>query len=98
MEFVDLGKKNPRKRIAQHRSGRRSGDQFCVYIQDFYVLPETMSNGSYKPKKKWLDDETKHYIRKKLFYRLVVIENISKKKHYESEILGLLFITVSGVR
>ena len=26
-------------RLNSHRSGRRSGDQFCIYIQDFYVLP-----------------------------------------------------------
>ena len=45
------GKKNPRGRIAQHRSGRRSSDQFCTYIQDFYVLPEMLKTGSYEPKK-----------------------------------------------
>ena len=26
-------------RLNSHRSGRRSGDQFCIYIQDYYVLP-----------------------------------------------------------
>ena len=29
--------RNPRSRIIQHAQGRRSGDQFCIYIQDFYV-------------------------------------------------------------
>jgi hypothetical protein len=26
--------------LRSHWSGRRSGDQFCVYIADLYVLPE----------------------------------------------------------
>ena len=72
------GKKNPRGRIAQHRSGRRSGDQFCTYIQDYYVLPELLKSGSYKPKKKSLDDMTRDYIRTKLFYRFVIIKDISR--------------------
>jgi hypothetical protein len=35
-----LEKRNPRSRIVQHSSGRRSGDQFCVYVHDFYVIPD----------------------------------------------------------
>jgi hypothetical protein len=27
-------------RLRRHASGRRSGDQFCVYVADHYVLPE----------------------------------------------------------
>jgi hypothetical protein len=26
--------------LRSHASGRRSGDQFCVYVADHYVLPE----------------------------------------------------------
>jgi hypothetical protein len=29
-----------RVRLLSHASGRRSGDQFCVYVADHYVLPE----------------------------------------------------------
>ena len=74
------GKKNPRGRIEQHRSGRRSSDQFCTYIQDFYVLPEMLETGTYKPKKKSLDDMTRDYIRNRLFYRFVVIEDIGRSE------------------
>ena len=31
-------------RLNSHRSGRRSGDQFCIYIQDYYVLPLLIEN------------------------------------------------------
>jgi hypothetical protein len=27
-------------RLRSHASGKRSGDQFCVYVADHYVLPE----------------------------------------------------------
>tara|TARA_B100000029_G_scaffold27656_1_gene26997 strand:+ start:239 stop:721 length:483 start_codon:yes stop_codon:yes gene_type:complete len=73
-------KKDPRGRIEQHRSGRRSGDQFCTYIQDFYVLPEILETGTYKPKKKSLDDMTRDYTRNRLFYRFVVIEEIGRSE------------------
>ena len=87
------GKKNPRGRIVQHRSGWRSSDQFCTYIQDFYVLPEMLETGSYEPKKKSLDDMTRDYIRNKLFYRFVIIEDISRRKviSMEDEIRGGVF-------
>ena len=31
-------------RLNSHRSGRRSGDKFCIYIQDYYVLPLLIEN------------------------------------------------------
>ena len=74
------GKKNPRGRIQQHRSGRRSSDQFCTYIQDFYVLPEILKAGSYIPKKKSLDDMTKDYIHNKLFYRFVMVDDVNRSE------------------
>ena len=80
--YVGIGgvgrKKNPRERILQHRSGRRSGDQFCTYIQDYYVLPEILKKSSYKPMKKRLDDKTKSYIREKLFYRFLILEDVDR--------------------
>ena len=33
-----LEKRNPLSRIVAHASGRRSGDQFCIYIHDFFVI------------------------------------------------------------
>jgi hypothetical protein len=46
-ELVDVGVagRNPdgaglANRLRSHASGRRSGDQFCVYVADHYVLPE----------------------------------------------------------
>lgn len=43
--YVGVAGRNPNgagltSRLRSHASGRRSGDQFCVYVADHYVLPE----------------------------------------------------------
>jgi hypothetical protein len=43
--YVGIAGRNPQgaglaSRLRSHASGRRSGDQFCVYVADHYVLPE----------------------------------------------------------
>jgi hypothetical protein len=43
--YVGVAGRNPNgtglaTRLKSHASGRRSGDQFCVYVADHYVLPE----------------------------------------------------------
>jgi len=43
--YVGVAGRNPEGaglagRLRSHASGRRSGDQFCVYVADHYVLPE----------------------------------------------------------
>lgn len=60
-------------RLNAHASGRRSGDQFCVYVCDRLVIPKLtkeqlrrIADGQLK-----LDDETKKYIRNRLSYRFV---------------------------
>ena len=66
--------RNPRSRIIQHSQGRRSGDQFCIYIQDFYVIPELIGS-KYTPKKGYLDQLTKEFIQSRLTYRYLVVQS-----------------------
>ena len=73
------GKKDPRSRIRQHTSGLRSGDQFCIYIQDFYVIPLLFSQ-PYVPKKGYLDQLTKEFIQKRLTYRYMVFQDEDSDK------------------
>ena len=73
------GKKDPRSRIRQHTSGIRSGDQFCIYIQDFYVIPLLFSQ-PYVPKKGHLDQLTKEFIQKRLTYRYMVFQEEDSDK------------------
>ena len=62
-------KRNPISRMISHRSGRRSGDQFCVYVHDYFVIPELIRDGTYEPSKGFLDEKTKDYIQRNLSYR-----------------------------
>ena len=71
--------RNPRSRIIQHAQGRRSGDQFCIYIQDFYVIPSII-NTQYTAKKGYLDTLTKEFIQKRLSYRYLVIQTDDSDK------------------
>lgn len=65
--------RNPRSRIKQHAQGWRSGDQFCICIQDFYVIPELVKT-DYTPKKGYLDQLTRDFIQSRLTYRYLVIQ------------------------
>ncbi len=66
--------RNPQSRIRQHTQGTRSGDQFCIYIQDFYVLP-TLLGQPYIPVKGHLDRLTKAFIQNRLSYRYAVVQS-----------------------
>ena len=66
-----LARRSPVSRMISHASGLRSGDQFCVYVHDFFVIPELIKSGSYEPSKGVLDKLTKDYVRDNLFYRFV---------------------------
>ena len=66
-----LDRRNPVSRMISHASGLRSGDQFCVYVHDFFVIPELIKSGSYEPSRGVLDKLTKDYVRNNLFYRFV---------------------------
>ena len=71
--------RKPRSRLLQHTQGRRSGDQFCIYIQDFYVIPSII-NSQYTPKKGYLDMLTKEFIQKRLSYRYLVVQTDDSDK------------------
>ena len=66
-----LEKRSPLSRIVSHSSGRRSGNQFCIYIHDFYVIPKLIEKGEYNPSIAFLDKLTKDFIQNNLSYRFV---------------------------
>jgi hypothetical protein len=62
-----------RSRLSSHASGRRSGDQFCVYVADRLILPRldgatvrAVGDGSAS-----LDSLVRAYIHDKLEYRFI---------------------------
>lgn len=70
-----IEKRNPQSRMVSHASGRRSGDQLCVYIHDYFVIPELVKNGSFKPARGILDKLANKYIQTNLNYRFLAFES-----------------------
>jgi len=62
-------------RLNSHASGRRSGDQFCVYVCDRLVVPDltTEELEALRDGELSLDARTKAYVRDNLAYRFVVV-------------------------
>ena len=70
MSFINL-----QSRLNQHASGRRSGDQFCVYVGDRLVMPKLgidqmkgVFSGEYS-----LDDAIKEFVRSQLSNRYLLV-------------------------
>ena len=73
--YIGMSFKNLQGRLSQHASGRRSGDQFCVYVGDRLVMPKLgidqmkgVFSGAYS-----LDDAIKEFVRSQLSYRYLVV-------------------------
>ena len=82
-EFIYIGRCGvtnfQRFRLNSHRSGRRSGDQFCIYIQDFYVLPSLIktlkeNKEEYVFEKGRLDREVGNFIRENLRLKYLSVQ------------------------
>jgi len=82
------GDEGLRGRLKAHARGRRSGDQFSIYVCDKFVLP-TLDLGLHDARlsknRTYLDDETHVYIRRNLGYRFVATE--SAKAAAELEVI-----------
>src|SRR4249920_2678367 len=64
-------------RLQSHASGRRSGDQFCVYVADLLVLPAlsqehiaAIASGRHQ-----MDAFVRRYIHENLSYRFVMLRD-----------------------
>ena len=63
--------------LRSHAAGRRSGDQFCVYVADRLVLPtlSTADIGDIAEARTSLDALVRQYIHDRLAYRFVAIRD-----------------------
>jgi len=77
-----------RSRLASHASGRRSGDQFCVYVFDRLLLA-TISreqiNGAARGQLS-LDGLTRKLIRQSLSYRFTLVNDAATARALERQI------------
>lgn len=80
-------------RLGSHASGRLSGDQFCVYVANRIVIPELHHEEleRFRDGSLTLDMLVKEFIRERLLYRYVLVED-------EKEAMGLEeYIRMNGL-
>jgi hypothetical protein len=77
-------------RLKSHASGRRSGDQFCVYVADRFVLPTlsqeditAIASGRHQ-----MDAFVRRYIHENLSYRFVILADGKAAIALEAAIKG----------
>ena len=81
MNIEDIRNEGKKKglitRLESHWSGQRSGDQFCVYISDLYVLQNLSSQDIVliSRREKRMDDYVRDYIRNNLSFRYILMKN-----------------------
>jgi len=75
-------------RLQSHASGRRSGDQFCVYVADRLVLPTlsqdditAIASGRHQ-----MDAFVRRYIHENLSYRFVMLTDGAAARAVEASI------------
>lgn len=75
-------------RLNAHASGRRSGDQFCVYVCDRFVVPALTPRQQYELAAGGLslDDLTRAFIRDHLAYQFAVTADGSEAARLEAAV------------
>jgi hypothetical protein len=75
-------------RLKSHYQGRRSGDQFCVYVSDRYVLPElteeersAIGSGELS-----MDQKVRDYVRARLAFRYVEVGDYATAMRVEKAV------------
>ena len=78
----------PFGRLASHASGRRSGDQFCVYVADHYVMPELTREQivAVRDGELSMDELIRDHIHRSFGFRFAVAENYAAAMSVENRI------------
>jgi hypothetical protein len=91
LKYVGMAVANLYGRLNQHARGKRSGDQFCVYVGDRLVMPKLgidqmkgVFSGEYS-----LDAAIKEFVRSQLSYRYLVVEDDPTARALEKNCLGI---------
>ena len=75
-------------RLASHASGRRSGDQFCVYVCDRFVVPDLTADdlAELRHGARLLDGRTRAFVRDRLAYRFALTPDGSSAHAVEAAV------------
>jgi hypothetical protein len=93
MAWAHRDDSNPRAsgvfgRLRSHASGRRSGDQFCIYICDRFVIPDLSADdlAALRHGERLLDERTKAFIHDHLTYRVVITNDGAAARELEARV------------
>src|SRR3954471_12229844 len=93
--YVGIAGRNPAgtglaSRLRSHASGRRSGDQFCVYVADHYVLSELSREQikAIRDSQLSMDSLVRDKIHADFGFRFIVVDDYRAALRVESEIKG----------
>jgi hypothetical protein len=77
-------------RLRSHRSGRRSGNQFCVYLFDRIILPQLTPEEirQIAAAELWVDDRIKRYVAERLKYRFRPCQSQAEAETLEIRVLN----------
>lgn len=77
-------------RLFHHSSGRRSGDQFCVYVADRLVLPKLTAENlaGIAGGHLLLDDFVYVYVQDRLAYRVTITADVAAARAVEKAARG----------
>jgi hypothetical protein len=77
-------------RLRSHASGRRSGDQFCVYVADHYVLPELTRDQieAIRDSRLSMDALVREKIRRAFGFRFIVVDDYRAAMEVENAVKG----------
>src|SRR4051794_11925845 len=76
--------KGPFGRLESHASGRRSGNQFCIYVCDRFVLPRVHNRiAEIAEGKLSLDRLTREFIRAELGFKFMPVEDSAAARALE---------------
>jgi hypothetical protein len=77
-------------RLRSHASGRRSGDQFCVYVADHYVLPELTREQieAIRDSRLSMDALVREKIHAEFGFRFVVVNDYAAAMQVENAVKG----------
>jgi hypothetical protein len=86
--YVGMSGRGLRSRLNSHASGRRSGDQFCVYLFDRLVLPTLSQEQIDQAACGWisLDGLTEKLIRESLSYRFALLPDTDTARAVERQV------------
>jgi hypothetical protein len=91
LEVIDGGRikaKGLWTRLNTHASGRRSGDQFCVYVGDRFVIPGLTPSQQYQLAAGTLSLDTliRVFVHERLSYRFVICADGAQALKLEREV------------